>query len=71
MANPDIEHVLTELAATAQYLQESGRLMREAVNHLIESEERIVKVNRNMGLIVERVENAITAALRAADHGGA
>jgi len=62
-----IEEVLSELAATAEYLRESGRLMRDAVTHLVESEERIVKVNASMGIVVERIEKAINAALRASD----
>jgi len=62
-----IEEVLSELAATAEYLRESGRLMRDAVTHLVESEERIVKVNAYMGIVVERIEKAINAALRASD----
>jgi hypothetical protein len=64
MATP-IEDVLAELAATANYLRESGRLMREAVSHLIETEERIEKNNRYMAVVIEHIEKAISAALRA------
>jgi hypothetical protein len=63
MATP-IQDVLAELAATAQYLRESGRLMREAVNHLIEVEERIEKNNRYSQAVIEHIEKAISAALR-------
>jgi hypothetical protein len=59
-----IHDVLSELAATAQYLRESGRLMREAVNHLIEVEERIEKNNRYTQAVIEHIEKAISAALR-------
>jgi hypothetical protein len=64
-----LDDVLNELAATAEYLRESGRLMREAVNHLIETEERIEKNNRYMGVVIEHLEKAINHALRAKDGG--
>jgi hypothetical protein len=64
MATP-MQDVLAELAATAQYLRESGRLMREAVHHLIEVEERIEKTNRYAQATIEHIEKAISAALRA------
>jgi hypothetical protein len=68
MGNEHIQNVLNELAATAQYIRESGRLIREAVNHLIEAEERIEKNNRFMGVVIERIEKAISEALKAQEH---
>jgi len=62
-----IEATLMDLATTAQYLRESARLMREAALHLVETEERLVSNNRVMMRTVERVENAITNALKAFD----
>jgi septation ring formation regulator EzrA len=79
--NKPIQDVLEELAATAAYLRENGRLMREAVNHLIETEERmrdsirhlteteerIEKSNRYSQVMIEHIEKAISAALRVPD----
>jgi hypothetical protein len=63
------QDVLAELAATAQYLRENGRLMREAVHHLIEVEERIEKNNRYSQAVIEHIEKAISAALRDPEGG--
>ena len=41
--------------------------MRAAVDHLIASEEEIVKVNRLMQIMVERVDRAVDAAIRIGD----
>jgi hypothetical protein len=67
MSTP-MQDVLAELAATAQYLRESGRLMREAVHHLIEVEERIEKNNRYSQAVIEHIEKAISAGLRDEGH---
>lgn len=65
--NPDIETVLAELAQTAQYLQQSGTLMRESVQHLIEAEQRIEQSNAFMRIVIDRIERAITAAIKAGE----
>lgn len=65
MTNEHIDAVLADLAETAKFLRESGRLMREAVNHLIDVEERIEKNNRYMLIVTERIDKAISSALKA------
>lgn len=69
MTNEHIDAVLAELAETTKYLRESGRLMREAVTHLIEAEERFEKTNRYLIVIAERTDKAISAALKAREDG--
>lgn len=69
MTNEHIDAVLAELAETTKYLRESGRLMREAVQHLIEAEERFEKTNRYLIVIAERTDKAISAALKAREDG--
>jgi hypothetical protein len=64
--NPDMQAVLDELAATSSSLRESGKLMRAAIHHLIDTEETIEKTNRHIQLVVEHVEKAINT-LRAQD----
>jgi len=56
MTRADIEVMLTNLAETTRYLRESGRLIREAAEH-------IVTVNDHMGEVVTRIDAAITAGL--------
>ena len=56
MTRADIETMLTHLAATTRYLQESGRLMREAADHLV----RVADYLQEIGT---RTEAAITAGL--------
>lgn len=65
MATTPIDEVLNELAATANYLRENGKLMREAVTHLIETEGKLIeterlieKHNRYAQLVVEHIEKA-------------
>jgi hypothetical protein len=62
-----ITDVLKELAETANYLRDTGRMARAAVESLIAVEEDIVKLNRFLSLTVEHVDKAINAALRARD----
>jgi hypothetical protein len=67
MPRADLDRVLHELAQTATYLQQSGVLMREAVQHLIETEHRLEQTNLFLQRTVEHVTHAIDAALRAHD----
>jgi hypothetical protein len=64
MSQKDLEALRDELAAVAHDLRDGGKFMRAAVEHLIESEQQIVKVNRLMQIMVERIERAIDAAIR-------
>ena len=63
----DFHALRDELAAIAHDLRDGGRFMRAAVDHLIASEEEIVKVNRLMQIMVERVDRAVDAAIRIGD----
>jgi hypothetical protein len=56
MTRADIEAMLNELAATTRYLQDSGRLMREAAEHM-------VTVSDHLQEIATRTDAAITAGL--------
>ena len=56
MTRTDIEEMLTNLAATTRYLQDSGRLMREAAEHM-------VTVADHLHEIAARTDAAITAGL--------
>ena len=56
MTRADIEEMLTNLGATTRYLQESGRLMREAAEHM-------VTVSDHLQEIATRTDAAITAGL--------
>jgi hypothetical protein len=58
MTRADIETMLHKLAATTRYLQDSGRLMREAAEHM-------VTVNDHLKEIGDRTSAAITAGLNA------
>lgn len=53
-----------ELAAVAHDLRDSGKFMRAAVAHLVESEEQILKVNRLLQIMVERIDRAVDAAIQ-------
>jgi hypothetical protein len=64
-SNAHIDTVLKELVETANYLRETGRLMRAAVDHLIAVEEHFEKSNRYLILVAEHADKAINAALRA------
>jgi hypothetical protein len=57
MTKADIEAMLNELAATTRYLQDSGRLMREAAEHM-------VTVSDHLQEIATRTDAAITAGLK-------
>jgi hypothetical protein len=61
---PDHQALLEELAAIAHDLRDSGRFMRQAVSRLIETEEELIKTNRLMQIMTDRVDRAITTALR-------
>ena len=65
MTRADIEEMLTQLAATTRYLQESGRLMRAAAEHM-------VTVSDHLQEIGDRTGAAIDAGLRHlhGDEGG-
>jgi methyl-accepting chemotaxis protein len=56
MTRADIETMLHELATTTRYLQDSGRLMREAAEHM-------VTVSDHLSAIAEQTDRAITAGL--------
>lgn len=56
MTRADIETILTNLAITTRYLQDSGRLMREAAEHM-------VTVSNHLTEIATRTDAAITAGL--------
>jgi hypothetical protein len=58
MTRADIEEMLNHLAATTRYLQDSGRLMREAAEHM-------VTVSDHLKEISDRTSAAITAGLSA------
>lgn len=58
MTRADIETMLQQLAETTRYLQDSGRLMREAAEHM-------VAVSDHLQEIGTRTEAAITAGLSA------
>ena len=58
MTRADIEEMLNNLAATTRYLQDSGRLMREAAEHM-------VTVSDHLKEIGDRTSAAITAGLSA------
>jgi hypothetical protein len=58
MTRADIETMLNNLAATTRYLQDSGRLMREAAEHM-------VTVSDHLQEIGDRTAAAITAGLSA------
>lgn len=58
MTRADIEVMLQNLAATTRYLQDSGRLMREAAEHM-------VTVSDHLKEIGDRTDAAITAGLSA------
>lgn len=64
MADIDVQAVRKELAETADYLRETGRIMRKAVERLIEHEESLEKANRFLIAISERVDRALDATLR-------
>ena len=56
MTRADIEEMLTNLAATTRYLQDSGRLMREAAEHMVTVADHLQEIGT-------RTEAAITAGL--------
>jgi hypothetical protein len=56
MTRSDIETMLTNLAETTRYLQESGRLTREAADH-------VATVSDHMTEVIKRIDAAITAGL--------
>lgn len=58
MTKADIETMLNNLAATTRYLQESGRLMRDAANHMVTVSDHLTEVSTH-------TEAAITAGLNA------
>ncbi len=58
MTRADIEEMLNQLAATTRYLQDSGRLMREAAEHM-------VIVSDHLKEISDATSAAITAGLNA------
>lgn len=62
-----IETVLKELAETTEYLRETGRIMRLAIERLIEHEGELERVNLQLMAMGERTDRAIDAALRARD----
>jgi len=64
MGDP-IEDVLKELADTANYLRETGKIARAGVERLLAVEEDLMKLNRYLGLITEQADQAIHAAVRA------
>jgi hypothetical protein len=69
--NPDpFQALRDELAAVAHDLRDSGKFMRAAVEHLVESEEQIVKVNRLLQIMVERIDRAVDAAIKIDDQQG-
>ncbi|HJS76758.1 MAG TPA: hypothetical protein VJ778_05070 [Burkholderiales bacterium] len=56
MTRTDIEEMLTNLAATTRYLQDSGRLMRVAAEHMVTVADHLQEISA-------RTEAAITAGL--------
>jgi hypothetical protein len=56
MTRADIELLLQELAATTRYLQETGRRMREAAEHMVIVDDYLKEIG-------DRTNAAITAAL--------
>ncbi len=58
MTRADIEEMLTQLAATTRYLQDSGRLMREAAEHMVTVADHLKEIS-------DRTDAAITAGLSA------
>lgn len=69
MAEEPLSALLKELAETTDYLRETGRIMRRAIDRLIEHEGELEKVNRQLIAMSERTDRAIDAALRALDRG--
>lgn len=63
MTRADIEEMLNNLAATTRYLQDSGRRMREAAEHM-------VTVSDHLQEIATRTDAAITAGLKALHDDG-
>ena len=58
MTRADIEEMLHQLGATTRYLQGSGRLMREAVEHMVTVSDRLQEIGT-------RTEAATRAGLNA------
>lgn len=56
MTKADIEVMLQNLAATSRYLQDTGRLIREAAEH-------IVTVSDHLQAVTAHIDNAVTAGL--------
>jgi hypothetical protein len=67
MADKPIHDVLHELAATADYLRENGRLMRETSERIAEIADRLEKSNVFSQRVLEHIDKAINAALRIED----
>lgn len=59
--NEQLDTVLKELAETTNYLRETGRLLRQAVDRL---EEHIEKSTRFLAQMSDHADKAINAALR-------
>lgn len=59
--------VLRELAETSDYIRETSRIMRRAIDRLVEHEEELMRANRLLSAITDQTHRAIDAALRAQD----